>query len=195
MKKIISIFAAAAACVTLLAGCGSEEAPNELDMLIEQLQTTHLNTGSPEDSAEIEMANPYKSLTGAVISFNETGITVKSDGNEQKFVINEETQILGGIPSAAKSVTITYCEPEKKSKGIIANVITIIDSAEESVADTSDTSVSDSTSETDIITSESETSVPAEPGTETSAEPETEVSSDSLQEEQTITQTETQTNT
>ena len=66
MKKNIFVLAAAAACIILMAGCGSEEGPDELDMLIEQLQTTHLNTGSPEDSAPNEEESRYKSITGAV---------------------------------------------------------------------------------------------------------------------------------
>lgn len=178
MKKNIFVLAAAAACIILMAGCGSEEGPDELDMLIEQLQTTHLNTGSPEDSAPNEEESRYKSITGAVVSFTETGITVKSNGSENKFVINEETQIMGGQLSSAKEVTVTYCEPEKKSKGTIANVITIIYSANESIENTSETFASDTTDKetSDSISVESIT------------EPPLDASSD----EQTVIQTETQ---
>lgn len=178
MKKNIFVLAAAAACIILMAGCGSEEGPDELDMLIEQLQTTHLNTGSPEDSAPNEEESRYKSITGAVVSFTETGITVKSNGSENKFVINEETQIMGGQLSSAKEVTVTYCEPEKKSKGTIANVITIIYSANESIENTSETFASDTTDKetSDSISVESIT------------EPPLVASSD----EQTVIQTETQ---
>lgn len=178
MKKNIFVLAAAAACIILMAGCGSEEGPDELDMLIEQLQTTHLNTVSPEDSAPNEEESRYKSITGAVVSFTETGITVKSNGSENKFVINEETQIMGGQLSSAKEVTVTYCEPEKKSKGTIANVITIIYSANESIENTSETFASDTTDKetSDSISVESIT------------EPPLDASSD----EQTVIQTETQ---
>lgn len=178
MKKNIFVLAAAAACIILMAGCGSEEGPDELDMLIEQLQTTHLNTGSPEDSAPNEEESRYKSITGAVVSFTETGITVKSNGSENKFVINEETQIMGGQLSSAKEVTVTYCEPEKKSKGTIANVITIIYSANESIENTSETFASDTT---DKETSDSIS-------VESINEPPLDASSD----EQTVIQTETQ---
>lgn len=178
MKKNIFVLAAAAACIILTAGCGSEEGPDELDMLIEQLQTTHLNTGSPEDSVPNEEESRYKSITGAVVSFTETGITVKSNGSENKFVINEETQIMGGQLSSAKEVTVTYCEPEKKSKGTIANVITIIYSANESIENTSETFASDTTDKetSDSISVESIT------------EPPLDASSD----EQTVIQTQTQ---
>lgn len=177
MKKIILLFSAAAVLATLLTGCGSEEAPDELDLLIEQLQTTHLNTASPSDTDEPEEVNPYKSLTGTVISFTETDITVKSDGKESKFIINEETQILGGTPSATNAVTVTYCEPEKKSKGTVANVITVVGSSDEKEENTSDVSSSDSviSPETDI--SEEEFS--------------DEASSDTFTEKETVTQTET----
>lgn len=178
MKKNIFVLAAATACIILMAGCGSGEGPDELDMLIEQLQTTHLNTGSPEDSAPNEEESRYKSITGAVVSFTETGITVKSNGSENKFVINEETQIMGGQLSSAKEVTVTYCEPEKKSKGTIANVITIIYSANESIENTSETFASDTTDKetSDSISVESIT------------EPPLDASSD----EQTVIQTQTQ---
>ena len=178
MKKNIFALVAAAACIILMAGCDSEEGPDELSMLIEQLQTTHLNTGSPEDSTPNEEASQYKSITGTVVSFTETGITVKSDSGENKFVINEETQIMGVQLSSAKEVTVTYCEPEKKSKGTIANVITIIYSANESIENTSEAFASDTT------VTETSDSISVEPVTE----PPLDASSD----EQTVIQTETQ---
>ncbi len=197
MKKIISVFAAAAVLATLSVGCGSEEAPDELDLLIDQLQTTHLNTSSPEDSAESEEVNPYKSLTGTVISFTETDITVKSDGKELKFIINEETQILGGTPSAANAVTVTYCEPEKKSKGTVANVITIVGSSNKNEEITSDASLSDSVIPQDADSSSAEASSDTftEKETVTQTETQTDVQTETQTNAQTETQTDTQTET
>lgn len=157
MKKYIII--AAVACVMLLSGCSqAEEDHSELDNLIEQLQTTHLNTGSPEGGTETEEAIPYKSLTGTVASFSESEITVKADGKEQKFTINETTQILGGSRDSAKTVTVTYCEPEKKSKSITANVITILESTEAGT----ETIVTEPTLQTDTEASEDTSAVSAE---------------------------------
>lgn len=154
MKKNILIFTAAAACIMLFSGCSSQaEDTSELDNLLEQLQTTHLNTGSPEEGAETEEAIPFKSLTGTVSSFSESELTVKADGKEQKFTLDESTQILGGDRDAAKTVTVTYCEPEKKSRSTVANVITILETTDTGTENTSaeptsglDTETTDGTS-------------------------------------------------
>lgn len=189
MKKYIVIFVAAAACVMLFAGCSqAEEDHSELDSLIEQLQTTHLNTGAPEGGAKTEEAIPYKSLTGIVASFSESEITVIADGKKQKFSIDETTQILGGSRDLAKTVTVTYCEPEKKSKSTTANVITILESTEAGTENT----VVEPTPQTDTETAEATSAAPAESPVESESIAQTEetaVESESQVEETTTEET------
>lgn len=211
MKKGILIFTAAVVFAAFLSGCSSEEGPSELDSIIEQLQTTHLNTGSPEENPITEEAIPYKSLTGAVISFNGSEITVITDGKEQKFALDENTQILGGSCDKAKTVTITYCEPEKKSKSTIANVITILELTADSIifettepietenAESVSDTVSDTTAEntSELITaSTQDTAVDLTPDTQTeAAETETSEQADTEASEQTDTEASVQTET
>lgn len=200
MKKHIMIFIAAA-CIMLFAGCSqAEEDHSELDSLIEQLQTTHLNTGSPEEGAETEEPVPYKSLTGTVTSFSESEITVRADGKEQKFTVNETTQILGGDRSTAKTVTVTYCEPEKKSKSTAANVITILESAEADteniVTEPTPQAVSETTEDTSAHTeesaadTESESEPASQPETEANTVTETDAEETTTETEDTATETE-----
>lgn len=204
MKKSILIISAA--CIMLLAGCSSaEEDHSELDNLIEQLQTTHLNTGSPEGAPETEEAIPYKSLTGTVTAFSENGITVKAEGVEKKFTVDETTQILGGDRETAKTVTVIYCEPEKKSKSITANVITIIESSgtgtestaalpepqTDAVTETAAESVSESEEQSETA-AETETE-PEDTAADTGAEPED--TSEATKPEETVTEAEETTDT
>lgn len=152
MKKNIIAVIAAFSLAVLFSGCNnSEEPPDELEMLLEQLQTTHLNVDAPENAEDADSTTEnitYKSSTGLLVSFTEDSITIKADNKEQKFLLDENTQILGGELTSAEAVTVTYNETDGKEKNITADIITVLrlndentDSAPETdSSDTSDTS-------------------------------------------------------
>lgn len=144
MKKSILLFTAVFSAAVIFSGCNqTEEAPSELDKLLEQVRTTHLTSDTPAGEDGVETSSEdvtYKSVTGILVSFSEKNITVKADNEEHKFLIDGSTQILGGELSSAEAVTVTYGGDDGE-KDITAEVITVLDTngaGEESAAETSD---------------------------------------------------------
>lgn len=145
MKKSSLLFTAVFSAAVIFSGCNqTEEAPSELDKLLEQVQTTHLTSDTPagENGAETSSEDvTYRSVTGILVAFSEKNITVKADSEEHKFLLDGSTRILGGELSSAEAVTVTYSGGDDGEKDITAEVITVLDTngaGEESAAETSD---------------------------------------------------------
>lgn len=144
MKKSILLFTAVFSAAVIFSGCNqTEEAPSELDKLLEQVRTTHLTSDTPAGEDGVETSSEdvtYRSVTGILVSFSEKNITVKADNEEHKFLIDGSTQILGGELSSAEAVTVTYGGDDGE-KDIAAKVITVLNTSgtdEESSTETSD---------------------------------------------------------
>lgn len=145
MKKNIPAFIAAFSLTVMFSGCNnSEEPPDELEMLLEQLQTTHLNVDAPENAEDADSTTEnitYKSSTGLLVSFTEDSVTIEADNKEQKFILDENTQILGGELTTAEAVTVTYNETDGKEKNITADIITVLRLNDENTDSVSETAV------------------------------------------------------
>ena len=145
MKKNIPAFIAAFSLTVMFSGCNnSEEPPDELEMLLEQLQTTHLNVDAPENAEDADSTTEnitYKSSTGLLVSFTEDSVTIEADNKEQKFILDENTQILGGELTSAEAVTVTYNETDGKEKNITADIITVLRLNDENTDSVSETAV------------------------------------------------------
>lgn len=137
MKKYILGFIAALIGISTFSGCNYEQGPSELDLLIENLPTSNLTEEAPENidsDSSSDAAEIYKSVTGAVVSVSEDDITVSAEGKEHKFIIDENTKVLGGTLETAVNITISYNEASLSDKNYIAEIITVlnaIDSSEE----------------------------------------------------------------
>lgn len=181
MKKNILAFTAALSLAVLFSGCGNaEEAPSELDMLLEQLQTTHLNTGTPEnaeDTDETTESLTYKSSTGTLVSFTDSSITIKNDNKEQKFLLDENTKILGGELASAEAVTVTYNEADGNEKNLTADIITVL-------------SLNDENTDSETAVPETDSSDASDTQTDASPEDSTSDISDTETAETTSTQSE-----
>lgn len=135
MKKNILCFIAALIGISVFSGCNSEQGPSELDLLIENLPTSNLTQEALENSdadSSSDAAEIYKSVTGAVVSVSEDGITVSSEGKEHKFIIDESTKVLGGTLETAVNVTISYNEASLSDKNYIAEIVTVLKTIESS---------------------------------------------------------------
>lgn len=145
MKKNIPAFIAAFSLTVMFSGCNnSEEPPDELEMLLEQLQTTHLNVDAPENAEDADSTTEnitYKSSTGLLVSFTEDSVTIEADNKEQKFILDENTQILGGELTSAEAVTVTYNETDGNEKNITADIITVLRLNDENTDSVSETAV------------------------------------------------------
>ena len=124
MKK--HILRAVIIAALLLSGCSSDEPPSELDILIEQLQTSQITSETVPDETSEDITTPenteetsdepndiadavtYDSVTVTVVSVEEDHISVESGGVTYNIIIDENTQIFGGDISEKKTVTITY---------------------------------------------------------------------------------------
>ena len=135
-----------------ISGCSSDEKPSELDMLIEQLQTSQITSETvPEETSE-DITTPenteetsdkpddvsdsvtYDSVTVTVLSVEEDHISVESGGVIYNIFIDENTRIFGGDISEMKTVTITYAMTNNgTSADITASFITVL-SEDESTA-------------------------------------------------------------
>ena len=141
MKKTLSAAAAVIAAALLVSACSSEETPSELDNLINSLQTSQLppetvpeetdNTEETENTAEVTESSEgspnvvYSSLTGTVVSAEESLFSVESNGIRYDIIISESTEIFGGTLSEEKKVTVTYISSED-TDSITAAAITIL---------------------------------------------------------------------
>lgn len=169
MKKNILAVIAAFSLAVLFSGCNnSEEPPDELEMLLEQLQTTHLNVDTPENAEDADSTTEnitYKSSTGLLVSFTEDSITIKADNKEQKFILDENTQILGGELTSAEAVTVTYNETDGKEKNITADIITVLRLNDENTDSAPETAVPETDSSDTSDTSDTLTDAPAQEST------------------------------
>lgn len=158
MKKNIPAFIVAFSLAVSFSGCNnSEEPPDELEKLLQQLQTTHLNVDAPENAEDADSTTEnitYKSSTGLLVSFTEDSITIKADNKEQKFILGENTQILGGELTSAEAVTVTYNETDGKEKNITADIITVLRLNDENTDSAPETAVpeTDSSDTSDTLT-------------------------------------------
>ena len=137
-----------------LSGCSSDDAPSELDILIEQLQTMQITSETePEETSEEEITTPdnteeaadvpdgsnidsvtYDSVTVTVLSVEEDHITVESEGITYNIIIDDNTQIFGGEISEDKTVTVTYILYNDGSESnIMALFITVLPDNESTV--------------------------------------------------------------
>lgn len=169
MKKNILAVIAAFSLAVLFSGCNnSEEPPDELKMLLEQLQTTHLNVDTPENAEDADSTTEnitYKSSTGLLVSFTEDSITIKADNKEQKFLLDENTQILGGELTSAEAVTVTYNETDGKEKNITADIITVLRLNDENTDSAPETAVPETDLSDTSDTSDTLTDAPAQDST------------------------------
>lgn len=135
MKKHIIGILIALVGISAFSGCNSEQEPSELDLLIENLPTSNLTEEAPENSdadSSSDTAEIYKSVTGSVVSVSEDGITVSAEGKEHKFIIDENTKVLGGTLETAINITVSYNEAFFSDKNYIAEVITVLSTSESS---------------------------------------------------------------
>lgn len=141
MKKMFSAVAVAVAAALSISACSSEEPPSELDNLINSLQTSQLSpetepeetedTEETENTAETTKSDGdsdtvvYNSLTGTVLSTEESLFSFESDGIQYDILISESTEIFGGALSEGQTVTVTYISTEENDN-ITAVAITIL---------------------------------------------------------------------
>lgn len=138
MKKHIIGILITLVGISAFSGCNSEQGPSELDLLIENLPTSNLTQEAPENSdadSSSDAAEIYKSVTGAVVSVSEEGITVNAEGKEHKFIIDENTKVLGGSLENAVNITISYNEASLSDKNYIAEIVTVLKTIEPSEED------------------------------------------------------------
>lgn len=145
MKKKITLLVLSSIFIASLASGCSQETDQELEDMINNLpaiQGDPFDSNKPSNNEEGNIS--YISVSGKVVALSKDSFTVKLEEQEQKFYINDSTNIFGGKIAQDQYVTVTYNEADKSEKKIYVFAVTVLN-GETIVSTSEETTVSKTT--------------------------------------------------